>query len=148
MRFSTSIVSTRKFWNEWGEVFALLAGIAVTSILAWQFPGKQQLYFNAFLFALGLMFDAYSASCYTIGLVTRKHISGFPFVGLVFYVWSWLSFPSSVLLSPPSDLTPLWLSKLADLIALVGLHLLFHLPFAFLHRFFPFRTSTEDSEGH
>ena len=90
------------------------------------------------LLAIGLVFDAFSAFFYTLGLATRRNVSGLPVIGLLFYAWAWLAWPRAVLVTMSGGMGILWLCKLADLVALVGFHLLFHVPFwTLLHHFPP-----------
>ena len=124
-------------WKEWGEGVIPLTAVATLSIAGWRYRGVQPL-LSMGLLAIGLMFDILSAFFYTLGLVTRRHVSGLPVLGLLCYVWAWLALPRAVLITVSGGIGNLWLCKLADLVPLVGFHLLFHTPFwTLLHHFLP-----------
>ena len=121
----------RGFWSEWGGVALYFGAMVGSTALAWQLPDRYQRWIALGFIAVGLFFDVVSVICYVQWLITRRHVSAFPVVGLVFYLWAWLCFPRAVILpaAEVSGLVGLWGRKLVDLVALVEFHLLFHAPF-------------------
>ena len=125
------------FRKAWREAIVPIVIVTVVSIAGWQYRPLQPC-LSMVLLAIGLWFDAFSAFFYILGLVTRRHVSGFPIIGLFCYALAWLACPRAVLVTVSGGLGVLWLCKLADLVALVGFHLLFHVPFwTLIHRFPP-----------
>ena len=128
-----------KRWEEWRGIVLIIVVVILTSIVFWHLddPTNQVFArrhpFSKLLIAVGLLFDVLSAACYISSRVTGRHSSGVPGVGLVLYIWAWLSCPASVILSTPAALPPLWLNKILDLAALIVFSACFHVPFWFIH---------------
>ena len=115
----------------WGGVLAYLGVMAGTAALAWHLPDQYQSRFVASFLVIGMFFDVVSVICYVDRLITRRRVSAFPFVGMVFYLWGWLCLSHAIIL-PATDATGLvgrWVRKLVDLPSLAAFHLLFHAPF-------------------
>lgn len=115
-------------WEQWKGVvfFALL--VVGSSALMWLLPDSfhgMRIRLVVILLACGFFFDGLSAFYAVLSFVKRRHMSGFPLVGFIFYVWGWLSYPDSVLLTASDGVVSLWLCKLVDLLALALVHCLF-----------------------
>jgi hypothetical protein len=117
------------WWEQWRGVFAFCGVVAGSSSLIWHSPAAH--WTIPILLGLGLFHDVFSAVCYSASFIQRRHVSGLPLIGMIFYTWAWLCYPRGVLWNAGDGLGLLWISKLLDLIGLAVFHLLFHLPFSF-----------------
>lgn len=71
------------------ENIAYLTLLFVSLLYAWFTPGGDK-YHVGFVFGfllIGIFFDLMSLFFHSMTLATGKHMSGFPFVGLIFYAW-------------------------------------------------------------
>jgi hypothetical protein len=118
-------------WERWRTVVYVAVSITILLIATWHYPALRKVVLPILL-GLGFLFDALSAVAYISTYITGRFSSGFLGVGFLCYFLVWLSFPSAVLVSTPTELHLLWLSKLLDLFALFILSLCFHFPFGLL----------------
>lgn len=145
LRPSSPIPVLRKLIHlqEWREVVYFAFIVLGTSVLVWHLPPTIHPYLAAWL-ALGFLFDSLSAFYYTLSFIKRFHMSGSPLIGFVFYLWAWLAYPKSILISGGDGFWQIVLQKLPDLLALAAFHALFHAPFFLLFRV----TKREILHGH
>lgn len=121
------------FWQKWGEVFGFIGLVVGTSIWMWQQPGSTHRYLLG-VFILGCLFDALSLFYYVLTFIQRRFHSGLPGVGFVFCFWAWLAYPHPVLLGGGEGFWRVALAKLPDLLVLVAVQLLVHVPLPWFTR--------------
>jgi hypothetical protein len=119
-----------KKWSLSAEDLLPVLLIPATSVGAWFLP-DQYLGFVFAILALGLLFDLLSLFSHLMTLATGKYKSGFPLVGLLFYVWFVLAYRRSLIAPHEEGLGYIALFKLLDLLLLAGVHLLFQAPMLF-----------------
>ena len=121
------------FWQKWGEVFGFIGLVIGTSVWMWQQPASTHRYLLGVLF-LGCLFDALSLFYYALTLIKRRFHSGLPGVGFVICFWAWLAYPHPVLLAGGEGFWGTALAKLPDLLVLVVVQLLVHVPWPWFTR--------------
>jgi hypothetical protein len=115
------------FWEQWAEVFILLALMGGTSVWMWGQPASTHFYLLA-LIGIGCLFDSLSLFYYVLTLIKRRLHSGIPGVGFVFFFWAWLAYPHSVLFASGEGFWRIALAKLPDLAVLGLVQFLVHVP--------------------
>jgi hypothetical protein len=100
----------------------MVALIAIGITVAWLAPGKYHRQFVLGFLGLGVMFDLLSLFYHTMTLLTRKYMSGFPYVGLLFYGWFLLA--SRFALTAPHETTfgRIVAFKCLDALLLIAFH--------------------------
>jgi hypothetical protein len=121
------------FWQKWGEVFGFTGLVVGTSIWMWQQPDSTHRYLLGVLL-LGCLFDALSFFYYALTFIKRRFHSGLPGVGFLFCFWAWLAYPHPVLLAGGEGFWRIALAKLPDLLVLVVVQLLVHVPLPWFTR--------------
>jgi hypothetical protein len=106
------------------EIGALLAVVAVHSVVAWFLPEWYHRRFVLAPLAAGFCFDLMSAFYHIMTLVTGKFMSGFPLVGLFFYAWFLLASRFTLTGGEQQGLAGVLLFKLVDAAVLLGFHAL------------------------
>src|SRR5690349_755680 len=92
---------------------ACLTIVVGTCVAGWLVPDRCVVSFLSLL-ALGLFLDFMSLSCHLYTLVPGRYESGFPLLGLLFYVWFVLAYRKSLVAPEETDLRYLFLYKLLD----------------------------------
>jgi hypothetical protein len=110
------------------ELGGFLAIVGVTCVIAWFLPEKYNRMLALGFLAIGILFDLLSLLYHAMTLLTGKYMSGFPVVGLLFYVWFLMVSRFSLVNWEETDLGRLLLFKLEDFVLLFGFHALCQLP--------------------
>jgi len=113
------------------EVASYIAIILLSSVGAWFIPGKYHYQLVIGFLVIGVVFDLLSLFFHTMTLITRKFMSGFPFVGLFFYVWFLLASRFSLVAREETSMPRILMFKLADAALLIAFHGLCHFPMFF-----------------
>jgi hypothetical protein len=114
--------------RQYKEPLGFLALIAATCVIAWFLPDQYNRNMAVGILAMGTLFDLLSLFYHVMTLLTGKYMSGFPLVGLVFYIWFLLASRFPLMSWEETELGSLWLFKLVDGALLFGFHALCQLP--------------------
>lgn len=110
------------------EKILLIAIVPVSSIGAWFIPGEYHNLFAYSLLGIGIFFDVMSFFYHILTILTRKYMSGFPFIGLFFYGWFILASRFSLTAPEGTPFPQIIAFKAVDAFALMALHALFQSP--------------------
>lgn len=113
------------------ETAIYIAVVLASSIGAWFIPGKYHFQFVFGILILGIIFDLLSLFFHSITLITRKFMSGFPYVGLFFYAWFLFASNFSLVAQQETSILRILMFKLVDATLLVAIHGLCQLPMFF-----------------
>jgi hypothetical protein len=116
--------------SDWAETVFYILIVLGSSAGAWFLP-DEYLYVVFFILAAGVFFDVLSLFYHTMTIITGKFMSGFPLVGLFFYVWFLLACPFAVVAPKEAGLWHIVLYKLVDAAILVVFHALCQVPMFF-----------------
>lgn len=116
-------------WEEWREVIIFMGIVFISSIIFYHLTFIQPVV-PIILFAIGVFLDFSSICARILTYVTGRYSSGFFLIGFVFYFWTWLSYPNSILISTNTEsLLSIWLYKSLDIFVMAIFHLFSHLRF-------------------
>jgi hypothetical protein len=114
--------------RRYAELGGYLALLAFSSVVAWFLPDEYNRKSAFVLLSIGVAFDLLSLFYHVMTIATGKFMSGFPLVGLIFYVWFLLASRFSLVGWGETEMGRVLLFKLADLAGLAAFHAFCQLP--------------------
>ena len=113
------------------EDAGLLLILLSSTIASWLVPLDYNYKFAFFLLGCGIFFDVFSFIFHVSTIITKKYSSGFGGFGLVFYGWFIVVARFSIAGRNQTTVTNILLFKVADILLLLGFHMLCHFPVKF-----------------